>query len=709
MKMLTCYFIKTLYPVCGRKPAMNKLTIYPRLPLLMLGILLTLLSLTPALLLAQDIMTTTGKPFIMQIIERGNAAAVKDILDRDASQASVVDVAGRTPLHLAAVNGSTDIISVLLAVKGININAKDRDGDTPLHLAALQGSVDSVQALLAKGALPELRNAFGASSLHLAAKPEVVALFLKDKTTADKQKLLASRDNQGRTPLHWGAGLGNLPVVNSLLDQGAEVQSVDDVGMTPCFFSVMSDTAAVNMLFELVPLKGYLRSALQKAAAQADKLNAVSALLARGALLKTQDAFGRTPLHVAVASGDKMVKLLLEKGADATVKDNAGDLPICYAARSSKSVLQMFKDQGQDLHVVNQHGYTLLHQAAAEGNSDTVTLLLAEKLEVNALSQDGETPLHLAAATGTLEVVKLLIDAKADFMRKTNNGKTVQKIAMDAHQDDIAQYLGTLTNMTPEQITWSELDAVKAMLNNGMAVNADINGSNGLKSTPLHLAARGGNVEVVKYLLEQGANLQGLDNNKATPLITAAESGKVEIVKLLLEKGADPNAKNVVGRTGLHVTNNVEVARLLVQAGAKVTETEMGGDTPLFKAIFFGNNDLVKFYLDNGAKITDLGNSKRGVLSLAVMFNRGQQTLDLLQYLLDKGADINQQDILQMTPLAYAVQRGSVEVVKILLTAHGVDLSLKNNAGDTVLQTAQKMNNAAMPPIVKLLQDAGAK
>ena len=104
-----------------------------------------------------------------------------------------------------------------------------------------------------------------------------------------------------------------------------------------------------------------------------------------------------------------------------------------------------------------------------------------------------------------------------------------------------------------------------------MKKGTDINTRNKYRQTPLHLAATGGHIEIVRLLLEKGADINARDI-KGTPLHWAASRGHLEVVRWLVENGADINARDEDGRTALHwATGNdrsIDVVGFLVEQGA---------------------------------------------------------------------------------------------------------------------------------------------
>lgn len=124
------------------------------------------------------------------------------------------------------------------------------------------------------------------------------------------------------------------------------------------------------------------------------------------------------------------------------------------------------------------------------------------------------------------------------------------------------------------------LDQVKSLIEQG----ADIEAKTDNGSTPLHWAAASGHTDVANLLLEKGADIEAKDRGGWTPLHWAAANGQTDIANLLLEKGADIDAKTNDGKTPLHLAaykGHTAVAEMLIEKGADLDTKDCKGRTPL--------------------------------------------------------------------------------------------------------------------------------
>ena len=154
-----------------------------------------------------------------------------------------------------------------------------------------------------------------------------------------------------------------------------------------------------------------------------------------------------------------------------------------------------------------------------------------------------------------------------------------------------------------------------------------------LHTTPLHVAAVKGHTEVVKLLLEAGADKNAAVLNGRAALHLGAMKGHSEVVKLLLEAGADKDATSFAGMTALHlaaVFGCLEVAKLLLEAGAEKNAATDPGKTPLHLSVENGRTEVVKLLLAAGAD-QNLANLKGEKPIDRAIFRRHHEVINLLK------------------------------------------------------------------------------
>jgi len=197
-----------------------------------------------------------------------------------------------------------------------------------------------------------------------------------------------------------------------------------------------------------------------------------------------------------------------------------------------------------------------------------------------------------------------------------------------------------------------DVKAVKKALAGKAGVNArDVNGQ-----TALMLAAAVGSTEIVKLLLEKGADLEHIDRGGESALIKAASgSFNLETVKVLLEKGADVNVKDGNGVTALmKAAMNAcsrDMIRLLLEKGAAIGAKDKAGNTILMlTAIYYSKAEVFEALLANGADINAVNQNGETVLFIAVR----NRLPAVLKALIEKGMDVNGKNSRGETPLSVA-------------------------------------------------------
>jgi ankyrin repeat protein len=158
---------------------------------------------------------------------------------------------------------------------------------------------------------------------------------------------------------------------------------------------------------------------------------------------------------------------------------------------------------------------------------------------------------------------------------------------------------------------------------------------------------------------------KGGSEDEDIALIIASRDGDIEIVRILLEKGADVNAKTDTGTTALFnaiLYRHTEVVRILLENGADVHVKTMYGSTTLDMAIWYGDIEIVSMLLENGADVNAKG--KYGSTALIKASENGHT--EVVRMLLEKGADVNVKDDNGSTALMKASKEGRTEIVELL-------------------------------------------
>jgi ankyrin repeat protein len=286
---------------------------------------------------------------IHQAARDGDVDAVRQMLAANPELVQSVDEEQRTPLYLAAGTDSAELVEVLMAADA-DVNAQTRGGDTPLHLAVLRGSPEVVEAILQEDPDLNVQNSYGRTPLLYVARET------GDAETAtrllDAGAEINVLDRFGASPLELAAWRGFEPLVDLLLERGAELPAAGE-GLNDV--TVFSAQHGLARLFALAVENGTdLDMAndgggtLLHSAAEGGSADVVGILLEEGKQIDARDRYGWTPLHYATREGhEDVVSLLLSRGASAGARTLFGDSPYNLAAATDReSMLQLLENEG---------------------------------------------------------------------------------------------------------------------------------------------------------------------------------------------------------------------------------------------------------------------------------------------------------------------------------------------------------------------------
>jgi len=339
-----------------------------------------------------------------------------------------------------------------------------------------------------------------------------------------------------------------------------------------------------------------------------------AALFIAGLILSA--SLSASEIHEAVRTGDlRKVRALVEKDAGLiNVKDENGRTPLHWATRGTDNeVLTYLIEKGADLNALDSNGTAPLHSLASRGNADGIRILLAKGADIEIKSSNKSTPLHFAVLGKRVEIIRLLVERKADLESRDEQGRTPLVVAA-------REMAGP--------------DVVRALLDLG----ANIDSVDRFGDTALSLATWRGSADVVSLLLERNVSLP-LNNPKGRQILeSAASTGLADLFTKMAEKGADLNLEIGDGRTLLHAAaegGSVPILEILLGKGLDINQRDAYGWVPLHFVADMGRTAAMELLLSRGADAkvrTAIGQS-------AFNLAEDNEDKDTMKFLVAKGCD----------------------------------------------------------------------
>ncbi|XP_067340393.1 poly [ADP-ribose] polymerase tankyrase-1 isoform X1 [Channa argus] len=698
----------------------------------------------------------------------------KDVVDhliQTGANVHARDDGGLIPLHNACSFGHSEVVSLLLC-QGADPNARDNWNYTPLHEAAIKGKIDVCIGEYKKDELLEAARSGNEEKLMALLTPLNVNCH--------------ASDGRKSTPLHLAAGYNRVRIVQLLLQHGADVHAKDKGGLVPlhnaCSYGhyevtelLLKHGACVNAmdLWQFTPLHE---------AASKNRVEVCSLLLSHGAdptLLNchskssvdmaptpelkerlTYEFKGHSLLQAAreadMAKAKKSLALEIINFKHPHTHETALHCAVASPHPKRKQVTELLLRKGANVNEKNKDFMTPLHVAAERAHNDIMEVLQKHGAKVNALDTLGQTALHRAALAGHLQTCRLLLGYGADASLVSLQGFTAAQMGNEAVQQILNENVPVRNSDVDyrllEAAKAGDLDTVKSLCT---AQNVNCRDLEGRHSTPLHFAAGYNRVSVVEYLLHHGADVHAKDKGglvplhnacsyghyevaellvrhgasvnvadlwKFTPLHEAAAKGKYEICKLLLKHGADPTKKNRDGNTPLDLVKDgdtdiqdllrgdaalldaakkgclARVQKLCSPDNINCRDTQGRNSTPLHLAAGYNNLEVAEYLLEHGADVN--AQDKGGLIPLHNAASYGH--VDIAALLIKYNTCVNATDKWAFTPLHEAAQKGRTQLCALLL-AHGADPTMKNQEGQTPLDLAtaddiRALLIDAMPP-----------
>ncbi|MFO0556629.1 MAG: ankyrin repeat domain-containing protein [Polyangiales bacterium] len=586
-------------------------------------------------------------------IENGDESLFRSLIEHKLDLELKMDPQGNRPLHYAITKGATGIARMLLEA-GADLHGANNDGTTAYEWLMIRGEwmAESLEVRADEGerARAEKKRAVwsaasdGDFTAAIAALAEAgldanacdcegksLLVFAVEKNSLDGVRALLDagaiadhRNAWGNGALQWVRDETEAPIIELLVERGARPN--DGEGRPGYLHTVVWNERVelIRLLLKNAPTFDALQWAeLINAAVMKKNVEVVRALHEGGCPLDVHaEIGGEGPLHGA-----------------------------CSAYRSDE-VIQYLLEHGADPHLRNHSAYTPLHSAVQhyaydDSYIEVLRLLIAHGARWDVVDDYTRTPWECARDLSKQHVTKLVVEEPIE------SGRSLDELAASQNWATLAIWYDA-----------GRRDEVFSFVSRGVNFEppADI------KATPLlSTAIQRSDLELVRALIERGANVRRVEHYGTTMMHHAAETGSVELCELLLANGADATARDDWGSTAVHTAaKHPAVLRMLLDRG------------------FDGTSGLV---------------------STPLMTAVGAEQIESVQLLLARGASPNAADSYHGHTIFVAIEKGNVEIVRMLLDAGARTDVLAKQSGDTPLTAAAKTGNVEM---VRMMLEKGA-
>lgn len=469
----------------------------------------------------------------IEAAKTGDAKAVVGAI-KDGANIDATDAEGMSALAYAVLNDDYKLIKKLLKLNatvdasaiiasaqtnnqkvvkqftkaGFDINAKNATGDTPIFHALKTGDDQLYTFFEQAGANLAIPDATGTTTLLYAIQND--KSFDLIQQLSQNEYLVNQANDSGETPFLTALTKENAPVIELLMNRGANVDVQTASGLTPLWF------------------------ALEKG-----DMNLFNQFAERGADVNSIRN-GQTPLtHALKNNNQSLITTLLGYGADPSVDNADGQTPLSMALMNNQTDLfnQFLDSSASNINKPNRFGFTLLDQAFQYSPSSLIRNLISRGAQFGPAQQQNKiTPLMYAIEYKKADLVYELIEP-ATINQENFYGKTALVLAIEQ----------------------GNLNLVQELVRQG----ADVNKKNYMGNAPIGYAVAHNQPAIVRQLLSYNANVNTINQYGSTPLIEAAYFNLPEIASILINAGADRNHRANYGDNAWDVANKFNNAAVL--------------------------------------------------------------------------------------------------------------------------------------------------
>ena len=584
-----------------------------------------------------------GFSLLYILVQKNYLSCVKEFLRCKANPNIKNTNTGLSPLHVAGYNDNIEMIKILLE-NGAEIDLEDNEGNTPICFCARFGNEKSIKFLKEKGADIYKRNKSKISPIETCIQyghKKSMEIFLEFGYEINNI-------SQGEMSLLGVATINNnIEIINYFVEKGADINLRDGLGYTPIFYSIIAESGyllkyylekGVDINILCKDNNSLLYYSLQN---KSDEI--FNILIDRDINVNTYSNKGISPLYKACRNRDLIkIEKLLQKGAK--IEANIRMTPLkLVIINDDYDILDLFINYGLDLNL-EIGGVSLLVGAIKKKDIKLVRYLIKNGVNVNHIDSKNNIPIKVAVIDNDdVEILELILKngfdsmahqvIKIDLLLLSMNWNNLKKteeflnvfLKYGFRLEEKNERGQSLLFCMVYRLMFSRrnFNILKLLLDFG----ADIESVDYEGTTMLDEAISKSAYDVANFLIGNGANIERCDkkgNSYLMKLLSYEEEPEnksyIRLLNKLLKTRKLIEKKNANGDTPLIIAtkeNNIFCVQNLISIGANINHRNRKGRNALFEAVQNRNNSLISILLDSGINYKTLDKKGNTILHIA--------------------------------------------------------------------------------------------
>ena len=292
------------------------------------------------------------------------------------------------------------------------------------------------------------------------------------------------------------------------------------------------------------------------------------------------------------------------------------------------NIVKIIGEKGANPNLKNktQMGSTPLMMTSEYKSLEIPKYLIKKGANINIQDNNGDPVINWSAYYGNVPFTRLMLENGAKTNLKSIHSDGVLQVALKEWQDSIVDLL-LEHNVFIHQVQENSMELINALKNNNLPLfesllnKNNLNTRDGASNTLLMIAAKNGYFELVKYLIEEGADINAINSVGQTALNLSIYFAKNDIANFLIQKGADVNktdSKYILTPLVAAIrSNNLVLGEVLLRKGANINTTDGTNNfSPIMWATLYQNKDFVSLLLKYNPDLSIISKYKQNVFEM---------------------------------------------------------------------------------------------